>query len=176
MTQQAPAQVTFREEERVLGIAYDRALPMLPSLIKKATGAASVEELGDGYWVASVSLPNGLKREVTVRLGKQGADTRFAVRAESTGTNWKWATLIIVVSVLTLGIGIFAFLPSIQARMRVEQRERDLLVHKTFRAIEDAVAEQGASPGYRIAPGEGAAAQGVAEEAEVAEAGHKARV
>jgi len=172
MTQQAPAQVMFREEERVLGIAYERAVPMVPSLVKKATGA-EVQELGDGYWVATVAVPDGSKREVTIRLGKQGPDTRFAVRAESTGANWKWVTLIIVVSLLTLGLGIFAFIPAMQKRLRTEQRERDLLVHKTFRAIEDAVAEQGVSPGYRVAPGEGAALPEL--ESDEAEAALKAR-
>ncbi|MBX3234402.1 MAG: hypothetical protein KIT84_13350 [Labilithrix sp.] len=165
MTQQAPAQITFREEERVLGIAYDRAVPMVPGLVKKATGAEA-QELGDGYWIASVRAENGTKREVTVRLGKQGPDTRFAIRADSTGTNWKWTLFVILISILTLGFGILFFIPSMQRRLRTEQRERDLLVHKTFRAIEDAVAEQGASPGYRIAPGAGAAEpDALAEEA-----------
>lgn len=173
MAQQQPAQITFREEERVLGIAYDRAVPMVPSLVKKATGA-DVEELGDGYWFATVPLPHGGKREVTIRLGKQGPDTRFAVRAESSGGDWRFITLVVVVSILTMGLGILAFIPAMQARMRKEQRERDLLVHKTFRAIEDAVAEQGMSPGYRIAPGEGAV-EPEREEAGPEEEARKAR-
>ncbi|MFO0740489.1 MAG: hypothetical protein U0270_31620 [Labilithrix sp.] len=155
MTQQQPSQLLVREEERVLGIAYDRAVPAVPKLVKKAIGA-EVEELGDGYWIAAVKLPGGIKREVTVRLGKQGPDTRFAVRAETTSMGRTFLLTLLVVGIVTFGIGILPLIPWITARQRSEQRERDLLVHKTFRAIEDAVAEQGVAPGYRVAPGEGA--------------------
>lgn len=169
MAQQTPAQYNVREEERVLGIAYDRAVRAVPALVKQATGA-SVEELGDGYWVATLEQ-GSTRREVTVRLGKQGPDTRFSVRAETTAQGAAFVALVVVVGIVTMGIGILALIPLIQGRQRKDQRERDLLVHKTFRAIEDAVAEQGAAPGYRIAPGvEAARPEEPAEPAEPASA------
>jgi hypothetical protein len=168
MTQQAPAPLPVREEERVLGIAYDRAVRAVPSLVKKATGATGVEELGDGYWVTSFREPDGQTRELTVRLGKQGPDTRFNVRAETTAQGASFVWLMVLVGVFTFGLGYLALIPYLQKRAREGQRARDLLVHKVFRAIEDAVAEQGASPNYRIAAGEGAAEpeREAAEEAE----------
>lgn len=173
MTQQQPSQLLLREEERVLGIAYDRAVPAVPKLVKKAIGA-EVEELGDGYWVAALQLPSGIKREVTVRLGKQGPDTRFSVRAETTSMGRLFVLTLLVVGVVTFGIGIVPLIPWITARQRTEQRERDLLVHKTFRAIEDAVAEQGVAPTYRIAPGEGAVTERAPLDEAVDDAGAQA--
>lgn len=155
MTQPAPAQLSVREEERVLGIAYERAVPIIPRLVKKATGAVDVKELGDGYWVATFVVPEtGVTREVTVRLGKQGPDTRFSVRAETTSMGRFFLLVLLTVGVVTMGLGVLFLLPWITSRQRTEQRERDLVVHKVFRAIEDAVAEQGAGTGYRVAAAE----------------------
>ena len=160
--QQAPVQ-TVREEERVLGIGYERALAMVPRLVRAATGAEP-NELGDGYFVASL-VERSMKREVTVRLGRQGPDTRFSVRVESY-SHGKAILLFILFATLTLGLGMLVALPWMIAMQRREARERDLLVHKTFRAIEDAVAEQGAAGSYRIGPGADAA---IPEEEELAE-------
>jgi len=153
MTQQAPAQQNAREEERVLGISYDRAVRAMPALVKKALGA-EVNELGDGYWVAAFG--DDVKHELTVRLGKQAADTRFMVRAETTSQGAAFITFLIIFSIITMGLGLLPLLPMLMKRQREAQRNRDLLVHKMFRAIEDAVADQGASPNYRVAAGEGA--------------------
>lgn len=150
MAQQSPAQQTVREEERVLGISYDRALAMVPRLVREATGA-EVQTLGDGYFVAEMKVGSS-KRELTVRLGRQGPDTRLSVRVESHAIVWM-ITLVIVLAIATAGLGIIPLIPWLQSVARREARERELLVHKTFRAIEDAVAEQGLSKGYRIAPG-----------------------
>jgi hypothetical protein len=147
-------QQTTREEERVLGISYDRAIAMIPRLMREATGAEP-EALGDGYLVAR-AVTETATREVTVRLGRQGADTRFSVRVE-TLSQLKLTMTVVVVAMLTLGLGVFVLIPWIISRQRKDARDRDLLVHKTFRAIEDAVAEQGVASNYRIAPGADAA-------------------
>src|SRR5215813_8410622 len=101
-------QQTVREEERMLGISYDRAVVMLPRLIRDATGAEA-QTLGDGYLVATVTK-GGVKRELTVRLGRQGADTRFAVRVESF-TQARMLTLFIIAAILTAGLGVIVLLP-----------------------------------------------------------------
>ncbi len=150
MTQQAPAQQTAREEERVLPIAYDRALVMVPKLAQEATGSA-VEVLGDGYFVVQAATGRQ-QNEVTIRLGRQGADTRLSVRVESV-TDTASVILLVCLILFTAGIGVLFMIPWLQARARRAMRERDLLSHRIFRAVEDAVAEQGESPGYRVAPG-----------------------
>jgi hypothetical protein len=156
MTQPATPQVTSREEERVLAISYDRAVAMIPKLAETATGAQPTA-LGDGYYVVKVEHPNGV-REVTIRLGRQGADTRFSVRVDTIKSLPPKITILVVVfGLLTFGLGVLAFLPWLVGIQRREARERELLVHKTFRAIEDAVAEQGVAGGYRIGPGADAA-------------------
>jgi hypothetical protein len=146
-------QQTLREEERVLGISYDRAIAMMPRLIRDTTGAQP-ETLGDGYLIATVKQKN-VRRELTVRLGRQGADTRFAVRVESF-TLARMLPVFILAAILTAGLGVILLLPWLHSLARREARERDLLVHKVFRSIEDAVAEQGTAGNYRIAPGVGA--------------------
>jgi len=165
MTQQAPAQLTVREDERVLPITYERALAMAPRIAREATGS-ELEELGDGYFVTKETKGTS-RREVTLRLGRQGADTRLSVRVESFTDPWV-ATFIVLMAIVTLGIGVLALIPWIQSNQRRAARERDLLVHKTFRAFEDAVAEQGVAKGYRIAPGADANEPGHAEEEEQA--------
>ncbi len=150
MTQPAQNAQPIREEERVLGITYERALAMMPKLLESVTGAAP-QALGDGYLVVPIR-DGSQRRELTVRLGRQGADTRFSVRAESFNITWM-ITLIIAVAIFTAGLGIIPLIPWMQRTMRQQARERDLLIHRTFRAIEDAVAEQGSSMSYRIAPG-----------------------
>lgn len=140
-------------------------MPVVPRLVKKAIGA-DVQELGDGYWVATLTQENGVKREVTVRLGKQGPDTRFSVRAETTAQGGAFVALMVLVGVFTFGLGYLFLIPYLQKRAREEQRQRDLLVHKTFRAIEDAVAEQGAASNYRVAPLEAEPAEVPEEEEE----------
>jgi hypothetical protein len=156
MAQQTPAQPNVREEERVLGITYERALAMVPRLVREATGV-EVETLGDGYFVAHPA-DGSAKREVTVRLGRQSADTRVSVRVE-TYTQASMTALVIIVAMLTAGLGILPLIPWLQSMARKQARERDLLVHRTFRAIEDAVAEQGVAGNYRIAPGADASVQ-----------------
>jgi hypothetical protein len=169
MAQSAPVQQNVREEERVLGISYERALAMVPRLMRDAANA-EVQTLGDGYFVAQAA-DGSSKRDVTVRLGRQGADTRVSVRVE-TYTQASMTAMIIVVAILTMGLGILPLIPWLQSVARTQARERDLLVHRTFRAIEDAVAQQGVASNYRIAPGADAtvpAAVPNAEEEEVAE-------
>ena len=150
MTQPAPAQLTAREEERVLPIAYERALLMVPKLVEEAMGGPA-QVLGDGYFVAQTGAKRR-KNEVTIRLGRQGPDTRLSVRVESLADPWSVLILIFMI-LFTAGIGVLALIPWIQANARRATRERDLLSHKIFRAMEDAVAEQGAGTGYRVAPG-----------------------
>jgi hypothetical protein len=167
MNQPAQAQQTQREEERVLGISYDRAIQMIPKLIRQASGS-NPEELGDGYYVAKLEGSAGSqKREITVRLGRQGPDTRISVRVESFA-NPLYISIIIVVAIATLGIGVLPLIPWMQSIARKEGRERELLVHKTFRAIEEAVAQQGVSTNYRIGPGADANIPAVAADAETA--------
>lgn len=146
--QHSPSQQTVREEERVLAISYERALAMIPRLVRRVTGA-QVQTLGDGYFVAETT---DSRRELTIRLGRQGPDTRFSVRVESRTIVWM-IVLVAVVAIGTAGLGVFPLIPWLQSVARREARERELLVHKTFRAIEDAVAEQDLAKGYRIAPG-----------------------
>ncbi|MBX3186527.1 MAG: hypothetical protein KF819_05910 [Labilithrix sp.] len=163
---QQPSNQSIREEERVLGIVYDRAVTMVPRLIQSATGAAP-QELGDGYFVVETG-DGGARRQVTVRLGRQGADTRVSVRVE-TFTRATTTIIIVLVAIFTAGFGILPLIPWLQSVTRKQAQERDLLVHRTFRAIEDAVAEQGAAGNYRIAPG----ADGnvpMSDESDVAEA------
>jgi hypothetical protein len=158
MTQQQNAgQPKIREEERVFGISYERALAMLPRLIRDTTGAEA-QALGDGYFVAEMESED-VKRELTFRLGRQGPDTRFSLRVETTRdvAHWRMA-IFVVVTVVTAGIGAAFLAPWLMRLYRQEARARDLLVHKTFRAIEDAVAAQGESNHYRVAPGADAAA------------------
>jgi hypothetical protein len=170
MTQQNTPQLTSREEERVLGITYDRAVAMIPRLAKEAIGTEPTA-LGDGYFVVKVEHPNGV-REVTIRLGRQGADTRFSVRVDTIKSMSAQMTVIVVVfGIVTMGLGLLPFLPWLVGRQRQEARERDLLVHKTFRAIEDAVAEQGVAGGYRIGPGADATAPAEEPAAEDADLG-----
>ena len=147
MTQQAPQQTTVREEERTLGITYERALAIVPALLEKA---GTVSTLGDGYFVVASSGTQ--RRELTVRLGRSGADTRISLRAESF-TDPSMTALVIVVAMVTMGLGVLVMLPWFMSAQRKESRERDLLVHRTLRSIEDAVAEQGVAPNYRVAPG-----------------------
>ncbi len=161
MSQQAAAQQSVREEERVLGITYERALAMVPRLMREAANA-EVQTLGDGYFVAQPA-DGSAKRDVTVRLGRQGADTRVSVRVE-TYTQASMTALVILVAIFTAGLGILPLIPWFQSMQRKQARERDLLVHRTFRAIEDAVAEQGVAGNYRIAPGADATAPEVVEE------------
>jgi hypothetical protein len=170
MNQPPPAQQSVREEERVLGITYDRAVQMIPKLIRDASGA-NPQELGDGYYVAQLAGSSGQKREITVRLGRQGADSRFSVRVESFARP-VYVAIMIIVGVATFGLGILPLIPWIQSIQRKEARERELLVHKTFRAIEEAVAQQGLSTNYRVAPGADANVQqeAVAEPQEQEEA------
>lgn len=134
----------------MLGITYERALAMVPRLIREATGA-EVETLGDGYFVAT-PRSGSAKRDVTVRLGRQGADTRVSVRVE-TYTEASMTAIVILVAIFTAGLGILPLIPWFQSVQRQQARERDLLMHRTFRAIEDAVAEQGVGGNYRVAPG-----------------------
>jgi hypothetical protein len=143
-------QQTIREEERVLGISYDRAIVMVPRLIREAGGADAMM-LGDGYFLSTMSNGTG-RRELTVRLGRQGADTRFAVRVESF-THARTTLVFFFAAILTAGLGVLFLLPWLHGLGRREARERDLVVHRVFRAIEDAVAEQGAAPSYRLAAG-----------------------
>jgi len=150
MAQPSPAHQTVREEERVLGISFERALAMIPRLVRDATGA-EVQALGDGYFVG-VHDGGNAKRELTIRLGRQGPDTRFSVRVESHMVFWI-VFAVILVGIATVAIGLIPLIPWLQSVQRREARERELLVHRIFRAIEDAVAEQGVSKGYRIAPG-----------------------
>lgn len=164
MTQPAPVQQNVRDEERVLGITYERALVILPRLLKETSGG-EVGTLGDGYFVVTSSEGTS-KREMTVRLGREGADTRVSLRVE-TFTDPRMTMFVIVVAMLTAGLGVLLMLPWAQANQRRRARERDLLVHKTLRAIEDAVASQGAAPNYRVAPGADAV---LAEPLEIEEA------
>jgi len=176
MTQPAQPQATAREEERVLGITYERSAAMIPKLIRQVT-SAEPQELGDGYFLTPIEV-GSQRREVTVRLGRQGADTRFSVRVESLTQVW-FTTLIIIVGVCTLGLGILPLIPWTQSVQRRETRERELLTHKVFRAIEEAVAAQGVATNYRVGPGADAnvrveeeapdAAAAVEEPAEVVE-------
>jgi hypothetical protein len=144
----APAPV--REEERVLPITYERALAMVPRLVKQTTGT-EVAELGDGYFVATTAS-DAQRQEMTIRLGRSGADTRLSVRVESS-TEARLIVLFIALAIVTFGLGVLVALPWFQAAQRKSARMRELLVHKTFRCFEDAVAEQGATTNYRLAPG-----------------------
>lgn len=161
MADQTAAAQNIREEERVLGITYERALAMVPRLIREAANA-EVQTLGDGYFVATAA-DGSAKRDVTVRLGRQGADTRVSVRVE-TYTQASMTVLVVLVAIFTAGLGVLPLIPWFQSVQRQQARARDLLVHRTFRAIEDAVAEQGVAGNYRIAPGADAAVPSTVEE------------
>jgi hypothetical protein len=158
-TAAAPAPV--REEERVLPITYERALAMLPRLVKQTTGA-EVAELGDGYFVAT-TVSDSQRQEMTIRLGRNGADTRLSVRVE-TSTEARLIFLFVALAIVTFGLGLLVALPWAQAAQRKSARARELLVHKTFRCFEDAVAEQGTTTNYRVAPGADANVPGIENE------------
>lgn len=145
------AQQTTREEERVLGLSFERVQAMTPKLLQQVTGTVP-QELGDGYYVVPITDKNGRRRELTVRLGRSGPDTRIAVRAESY-TSARMVFLLVTLGVLTMGVAILFMLPWLQSTMRSEARERELVMHRLFRTFEDAVAEQGVAGNYRIGPG-----------------------
>jgi hypothetical protein len=146
----AASPTPVREEERVLPITYERALAMVPRLVKQTNGA-DVTELGDGYFIANTTA-DSRRHEMTIRLGRQGAETRLSVRVESV-VEWRLMLVFLVFAIVTFGLGVLIAIPWMQAAMRKSARARELLVHKTFRSFEDAVAEQGATTSYRVAPG-----------------------
>lgn len=152
MIDETPAVNNVREEERVFGIAYDRALAIVPRLICRLTGEEPVQ-VAEGYFVAHTSGGSGSgNRELTVRLARHGADTRVRIRVETSAV-LLGALLFVVVFFLTLGLGLIVMVPWTRADERKRRLERESLVHRTFDVIEVAVAEQGATANYRIAPG-----------------------
>jgi hypothetical protein len=134
------AQSASRDPERVIAIPYERAIATIPRLISQVTNATP-QELGDGYFLAT-TRSGDLVRELTLRLERQGPDTRVAVRVETISKTWL-VSLFILFCVMTLGIGALIMIPWIQARRRRDGRERDVVTHKMFRAIEDVVAADG---------------------------------
>lgn len=139
-----------REEERSFGIAYERAVPMVPRTLRAVTGIAPTE-VGDGYFTVEMGKGNG-RRQITLRLGRESADTRILIRVE-TFIDVKVILSVVALGIVTAGIGVLPLIPWLSALTRKQAQDREVLLHRIFRALEDAVAEQGASNHYRIAPG-----------------------
>lgn len=217
------------EEARIFEIAYERACLVVPNLVARAV-SGRVQDHGAGYYVVFCAGEAGFQREVTLRLGREGNDTRVVVRAQTAvasvpdalaslgasssralpqitaiekrtvafrravGATIAFFLLFVLTPIVasalektapislmgaTLAGGVLSLIrlsrlifhnaaPTItiaptdaghtrmmleaQARAQRETRERDVLVHKALRAVEDAVAGQTTSAHYRVAP------------------------
>lgn len=163
------------EGERTIPISYDRTCRMAARLVA-GTMNAEVVSLADGYFVARRKL-RWITREMTVRLGREGADTRVGVRvASATRFSWEMVLGLVVgagvmlaglvyqiqfhgaaLAILVVLAGVMC-LSTMMARMTKassakEALGRELLLHAMLRTFEEAAVNQGVADHYRVAPG-----------------------
>jgi hypothetical protein len=159
------------EEERTFGVRFEHARALVPRLLERAVGT-KVDTLEDAYFVARADRTTA----VTVRLGRAEADTRCLVRVTSLHDSHTLVAgsillMTFVGMAMELSTGYFSLARSHWFRMLVmmagalavayaarsaQQKQavaRDVLAHKIFRTIEDAVASQSVMGHYRVAPG-----------------------
>ena len=131
----------------------------------------TLEVLGDGYFRGRTASGT-----LTIRLNREGADTRVVVRAEEGQRRDRQlvslAWLVALVSGLSFvshhhGPRFFAAVGMLFASVLVagaardwlhgraaeRSTQREILVHDVLRAMEDAAESQGMAGGYRVAPG-----------------------
>jgi hypothetical protein len=157
------------EQDHVLPLAYDRVLPLVKRTVRE-TASVTPEALADGYFVATLS--GG--RKLTVRLGRNGADTHVSLRLDAGERRRHRMALVLGIVIpaqivlvglpgsvspavrawifVVLMVGCVAGAIGAHAGARRDLVESEVLLHRLRRGLEDAVEHAGVAAHYRVAP------------------------